>query len=254
MQPAAQTLPTVDSAVSTIRTEELVKEFGRRRVVDGVSLNVRAGEIVGLLGPNGAGKTTTFYMVVGLIPATAGRVLLDDEDITPLRMHQRARQGLGYLPQEASVFRKLTVYDNLKAVAETLDLTRAERTERIERQLEELNLTALAKQMAYTLSGGERRRLEISRALMTEPKFLLLDEPFAAIDPISVAEVQRIVTGLKAKGIGIIITDHNVRETLRIVDRAYLIHQGRVLADGDSTFLINDPQARKFYLGENFNL
>jgi lipopolysaccharide export system ATP-binding protein len=244
----------VTVATSTIQTEKLIREFGKRRVVDGVSINVSAGEVVGLLGPNGAGKTTTFYMIAGLIPATSGKVFLDGKDITSLRMHQRAREGLGYLPQEASVFRKLSVRDNLLAVAELLDLTKPERNARIDRFLEELNLAHLSRQMAYTLSGGERRRLEIARALITDPKFLLLDEPFAAIDPISVAEVQRIVVSLRERGIGIVITDHNVRETLRIVDRAYLIHEGRVIVSGNAQFLINDPQARKLYLGENFNL
>jgi lipopolysaccharide export system ATP-binding protein len=244
----------VTVATSTIQTEKLIREFGKRRVVDGVSIDVSAGEVVGLLGPNGAGKTTTFYMIAGLIPATSGKVFLDGKDITSLRMHQRAREGLGYLPQEASVFRKLSVRDNLLAVAELLDLTKPERNARIDRFLEELNLAHLSRQMAYTLSGGERRRLEIARALITDPKFLLLDEPFAAIDPISVAEVQRIVVSLRERGIGIVITDHNVRETLRIVDRAYLIHEGRVIVSGNAQFLINDPQARKLYLGENFNL
>jgi lipopolysaccharide export system ATP-binding protein len=255
---AAGTTPTVPSENArpalTIQTRDLAKTYAKRPVVKGVNLRVASGEVVGLLGPNGAGKTTTFYMIVGLVPATAGDVLLDDQPITRLRMHQRARMGLGYLPQEASIFRKLSVEENVRAIAETLPLAKAQRNELVARQLEELGLTHLAKQKAYTLSGGERRRLEIARALVTDPAFLLMDEPFSGVDPISVAEVQRIVLSLKARGIGILITDHNVRETLRIVDRAYLIHDGRVLSEGTSDFLINDPQSRKFYLGENFNL
>jgi lipopolysaccharide export system ATP-binding protein len=242
------------SAISEIETEGLVKTFGQRTVVNGVSLHFRAGEVVGLLGPNGAGKTTTFYMVVGLIPATAGRVRLDGADITRLRMHQRARHGIGYLPQEASVFRKLTVEENILAIVEVAGVPRSQRRARVEEHLTELSLTHVAKQKAFTLSGGERRRLEIARALVSRPKFLLMDEPFAAIDPISVAEVQKIILNLKARGIGVVVTDHNVRETLRIVDRAYLIHQGKVLTEGTGDFLIKDEQARKFYLGEGFNL
>ena len=245
---------SADAVAADIRTEELVKVYGARTVVDGVSLSFRAGEVVGLLGPNGAGKTTTFYMVVGLVPATRGRVCLDGTDITRLRMHQRARHGIGYLPQEASVFRKLTVAENILAILEAIGVPRRERPERVDEHLRELNLTHVARQKAYTLSGGERRRLEIARALVTKPKFLLMDEPFAAIDPISVAEVQKIILQLKSRGIGVVVTDHNVRETLRIVDRAYLIHQGKVLTEGPGDFLIRDEQARKFYLGESFNL
>ncbi|TVR52556.1 MAG: LPS export ABC transporter ATP-binding protein [Puniceicoccaceae bacterium] len=252
--PDSDPTDTPDPAAGALAARDLVKVFGKRRVVDGVSLDVQAGEVVGLLGPNGAGKTTTFYMIVGLVPATDGRVLLDGEEITRLRMHRRARLGVGYLPQEASVFRKLTVEQNLLAIAETLNLDRTARRELVARHLEELGLTHLAKQMAYTLSGGERRRVEISRALVTSPRFLLLDEPFSGVDPISVAEVQKIVLSLKERGIGILITDHNVRETLRIVDRAYLIHQGKVLVSGDSRRLIEDPESRRIYLGENFNL
>ena len=241
-------------AISEIQTEGLVKTFGTRTVVNGVSLRFCAGEVVGLLGPNGAGKTTTFYMVVGLVPATAGRVRLDGTDITKLRMHQRARHGIGYLPQEASVFRKLSVEDNILAIVEAIGVPRAERRARVQAHLDELHLGHVAKQKAYTLSGGERRRLEIARALVTRPKFLLMDEPFAAIDPISVAEVQKMILQLKSRGIGVVVTDHNVRETLRIVDRAYLIHQGKVLTEGTGDFLIRDEQARKFYLGETFNM
>ena len=239
---------------SEIRTEGLAKTYGTRAVVDGVNLTFRAGEVVGLLGPNGAGKTTTFYMVVGLVPATAGCVRLDGDDITKLRMHQRARHGIGYLPQEASVFRKLTVAENILAIVEAAGVPRRERAARVQGHLDELHLGHVAKQKAYTLSGGERRRLEIARALVTRPKFLLMDEPFAAIDPISVAEVQKMILQLKSRGIGVVVTDHNVRETLRIVDRAYLIHQGKVLTEGTGDFLIRDEQARKFYLGESFNL
>jgi lipopolysaccharide export system ATP-binding protein len=237
-----------------IRTRNLVKTFGTRTVVDGVSVQVGAGEVVGLLGPNGAGKTTMFYMIVGLIPASSGDVLMDDAVITKLGMHRRARLGIGYLPQEASVFRKLTVAENILAIAEATGVPRRERAARVARHLEELQLGHVAKQKAYTLSGGERRRLEIARALVTSPRFLLMDEPFAAIDPISVAEVQRIICDLKSRGIGVLITDHNVRETLRIVDRAYLIHQGRVLREGNGEFLIQDPKAREIYLGRDFNL
>lgn len=237
-----------------IETRKLVKDFGKRRVVNKVDVNVNAGEIVGLLGPNGAGKTTTFYMVVGLIRPTSGKVFLNESDLTKVPMYRRARSGIGYLPQEASIFRKMTVEQNIRAVAETLPLRRAERESRIEQHLTELGLDRLAGQKAYTLSGGERRRLEISRALVTDPKFLLMDEPFSGVDPISVSEVQKIIVQLKERGIGVLITDHNVRETLAIVDRAYLLHQGAVLCEGSADFLINDPKSREFYLGEDFNL
>jgi len=254
--PAASAGPASapETARPEIRTENLVKIYGERRVVDGINVSFRGGEVVGLLGPNGAGKTTTFYMIVGLISATSGRVLLDGDDLTRLRMHQRARHGIGYLPQEPSVFRKLTVEQNILAIVESIGVPRRERAARVQTHLAELGLTDLAKQKAYTLSGGERRRLEIARALVTRPKFLLMDEPFAAIDPISVADVQKIILQLKARGIGVVVTDHNVRETLRVVDRAYLIHKGRLLAEGTGEFLIHDEQARKFYLGEDFNL
>lgn len=242
------------AAPPKIETRQLVRDFGKRRVVNDVNINVSAGEIVGLLGPNGAGKTTTFYMVVGLIPATSGKVFLDDEDLTDLPMYRRARRGIGYLPQEASVFRKMTVEQNIRAIAETLPLSKAERNACVEEHLTELGLERLAKQKAYTLSGGERRRLEISRALVTRPKFLLMDEPFSGVDPISVSEVQKIIVQLKERGIGVLITDHNVRETLRIVDRAYLLHDGSLLSEGTSDFLINDSKSREFYLGEDFNM
>lgn len=237
-----------------LSTSGLVKVYGRREVVRSVSIDVNAGEIVGLLGPNGAGKTTTFYMVVGLVPMTAGTVSLDDADISRLPMHRRARLGLGYLPQEASVFRKLSVYQNVLAIVETLPVPRRERRDFVMMHLEELGLEHLSKQKAYTLSGGERRRLEITRALVARPRFMLMDEPFSGVDPISVSEVQEIILGLRSKSIGILITDHNVREMLRIVDRAYLIHEGKVLCEGSSDFLVNDEQSRRFYLGENFNL
>jgi lipopolysaccharide export system ATP-binding protein len=242
------------SAPSKIETRQLVREYGKRRVVNGVNINVSAGEIVGLLGPNGAGKTTTFYMVVGLIVATSGQVFLDGEDLTSLPMYRRARRGIGYLPQEASVFRKMTVEQNIRAIAETLPLSKAEREASVEEHLTELGLEHLAKQKAYTLSGGERRRLEISRALVTRPKFLLMDEPFSGVDPISVSEVQKIIIQLKERGIGVLITDHNVRETLRIVDRAYLLHEGSVLSEGTGDFLINDAKSKEFYLGQDFNM
>jgi lipopolysaccharide export system ATP-binding protein len=247
-------MSTPAPAGSEIATQGLVKTYGQRSVVNGVNLHFRAGEVVGLLGPNGAGKTTTFYMIVGLVPATSGQVRLDGTDLTRLRMHQRARHGIGYLPQEPSVFRKLTVAENILAIAEAIGIPRRERAAVVSHHLEELHLGHVATQKAYTLSGGERRRLEIARALVSKPKFLLMDEPFAAIDPISVAEVQKIILQLRSRGIGVVVSDHNVRETLRIVDRAYLIHEGRVLTEGTSDFLIRDEQARKFYLGEGFNL
>ncbi|PDH31389.1 MAG: LPS export ABC transporter ATP-binding protein [Puniceicoccaceae bacterium MED-G30] len=245
----------VDSEpAAKIQTRGLIRKYGKRQVVNGVDLQISGGEIVGLLGPNGAGKTTTFYMIVGLIAPTSGEVLLDGEDLSGFPMYRRARRGIGYLPQEPSVFRKMTVEQNIRAVAETLPMSKVERNDCVEEHLVELGLTPLAKQKAYTLSGGERRRLEISRALVTTPKFLLMDEPFSGIDPISVSEVQKIVVSLKERGIGVLITDHNVRETLQIVDRAYLMHQGDVLAEGSSDYLVNDPKSREFYLGENFNL
>jgi lipopolysaccharide export system ATP-binding protein len=244
----------VPSAPPKIETRGLVREFGKRRVVNGVDIHLHAGEIVGLLGPNGAGKTTTFYMIVGLIEATDGQVFLDDDELTDLPMYRRARRGIGYLPQEASVFRKLTVEQNIRAIAETLPLKKKERDACVQEHLRELGLEHLAGQKAYTLSGGERRRLEISRALVTRPKFLLMDEPFSGVDPISVSEVQKIIIELKGRGIGVLITDHNVRETLRIVDRAYLLHAGDVLCEGTSDYLINDPKSREFYLGEDFNM
>ena len=222
--------------------------------MDEVDLTLCAGEVVGLLGPNGAGKTTSFYMIVGLVSSTAGQVFFNNLNITRFPMHKRARLGIGYLPQEPSVFRKLTVEQNLRAVVETLPMDRQERRDCVERHLEELGLKHLARQKAFTLSGGERRRLEISRALVSTPRFLLMDEPFSGVDPISVNDVQEIIVGLKKKDIGVLVTDHNVREMLRIVDRAYLMHEGRVLCEGSSDFLVNDERSRRFYLGENFAL
>ena len=235
-------------------TEKLVKEYRQRRVVNGVSITVAAGEIVGLLGPNGAGKTTTFNMVVGVIRPDEGAVRFKSRDITRLPMHKRARLGMGYLPQEPSIFRKLTVEQNILAILETCRLSRAERALRLKYLLNELDMSPLAKSKAYTLSGGEKRRLEITRALVTSPKLLLLDEPFSGIDPIAVYEVQKIVRRLKERGLGILITDHNVRETLKLVDRAYLIHKGEVVYEGVAEQLVNDPKAREIYLGPDFNL
>ncbi len=237
-----------------IRVEALAKHYGQAVAVKNVSLELQAGEVVGLLGPNGAGKTTTFYMVVGLVPATAGKVFLDGVDLTAMPMWQRAQQGIGYLPQEASIFRKLTVWENVMAVVETLNLSPREAQVRTAQQLADLGLERLARQPAFTLSGGERRRLEIARALATNPRFLLMDEPFSGVDPISVAEVQSIIRRLKERGIGVLITDHNVRETLSIVDRAYLIHQGQVLVSGTPHDIVNNPESRRHYLGESFKL
>ncbi len=237
-----------------LRTKELVKKFKDKAVVNKVSVSVSAGEVVGLLGPNGAGKTTTFYMIVGLIPADAGKVYLNDKDVTSMPMYRRARVGISYLPQEPSVFRKMTVNDNIYAILETLDLTKQERQNRLDSILDELNITHLRQSKAYSLSGGERRRVEISRALVTTPKFLLLDEPFAGIDPIAVADIQEIITRLKAKGIGIIISDHNVRETLGVCDRAYILNEGEILEEGAPSTIAGSPKAKKIYLGENFAL
>ena len=232
----------------------LQKSFWQRTVVDSVNLVINPGEVVGLLGPNGAGKTTTFYMVVGLLPPDRGRILLDGADITALPMYRRSRRGIGYLPQESSVFRKLTVEENLLAILETLDLTPREREERLVALLRELGLEGLAKQRAYTLSGGERRRLEITRALISSPSYLLLDEPFTGIDPIAIADIQEIISRLKQKGIGVLITDHNVRETLQITDRSYVLYDGQILVSGTSKELATNERAREIYLGERFSL
>jgi lipopolysaccharide export system ATP-binding protein len=237
-----------------LTTDKLAKEYRGRRVVNGVSVNVCAGEIVGLLGPNGAGKTTTFNMVVGVVKPDEGYVTFQEHKITNLAMHKRARLGIGYLTQEPSVFRKLSVEDNILAILETCDLSRSEREVRLKYLLEELDLTPIRKSKAYQLSGGEKRRLEITRALVTSPKLLLLDEPFSGIDPIAVFEVQKIVRRLKNRGLGILITDHNVRETLKLIDRGYIIHKGQVLVAGSAEFLANDPKAREIYLGPEFNL
>lgn len=237
-----------------LSTEGLAKEYTQRRVVDDVTIHVNPGEIVGLLGPNGAGKTTTFNIVVGIVRPDEGEVLFEGEEITDLPMHERARAGIGYLTQEPSVFRKLTVRENILAILETCDIGTAERQLRLKSLLDELDLSSLSDSKAYQLSGGEKRRLEITRALVTNPKLLLLDEPFAGIDPIAVYEVQKIVRRLRERGLGILITDHNVRETLKMVDRAYLIHQGRVLVEGDAEKLVEDPQAREIYLGPEFNI
>lgn len=234
--------------------DSLTKAYRRRKVVDGVSLEVRAGEIVGLLGPNGAGKTTTFHMIVGITRPDGGKILLDGEEITELPMYRRARKGIRYLPQEASVFRKLTVEENIELVLETTELTREERKRRLEILLEELGISHVRKRKAYLLSGGERRRVEICRARVIEPYIMLLDEPFAGIDPIAVADIQRLILELKEKGIGVLITDHNVRETLGICDRAYILSQGVVLEAGGREAIASSKKAREIYLGEQFTL
>jgi lipopolysaccharide export system ATP-binding protein len=239
---------------SILETKNLVKSYRARKVVDGVSIQVREGEIVGLLGPNGAGKTTTFYMITGMIRPNAGYIYHNKINITEYPMFKRARMGIGYLSQEPSIFRRLTVENNILAILETMKLDKAEQKRRLEKLLNELSISHLAKQNAYTLSGGERRRLEITRALVTEPKFILLDEPFSGIDPIAVEDIQKIVRHLKDKGIGILITDHNVHETLSITDRSYLLYEGKILKSGTSEFLVNDKEARKIYLGKKFRL
>lgn len=244
----------MNSKPITLRADNLIKKYGNREVVQSVSLSVKQGEIVGLLGPNGAGKTTTFYMVVGFVKPNGGRVFLEGDDITSMAMYKRARKGVGYLPQEASVFRKLSVEDNLKAVLEMTDMTQSEQKEKLESLLDEFSLHKVRKSMGDTLSGGERRRTEIARALATDPKFILLDEPFAGIDPIAVEDIQEIVAQLKNREIGILITDHNVQETLSITDRAYLMFEGRILKEGTAEMLANDEEARKLYLGSQFEL
>jgi lipopolysaccharide export system ATP-binding protein len=244
--------------VKTLRTDALVKTYNKKRVVDQVSIDVKQGEVVGLLGPNGAGKTTTFYMTTGLIAPDAGRVFLDDgaghQELTDLPMYKRARLGIGYLPQEPSIFRKLTVEENLMAILELTKLSKPEREQRLNTLLNEFNVARLRHQKAYTLSGGERRRVEIARALVLQPSFILLDEPFVGIDPIAVQDIQTIIRHLRKKGIGILMTDHNVRETLSIVDRAYLIYEGRILLSGSASKLAASAKARKLYLGEKFSL
>jgi len=242
------------TGAALLRAERLSKSYAARRVVDDVSIEVHAGEVVGLLGPNGAGKTTTFYMIVGLTRPDAGTVFLNGEDVTTLPMYERARRGVSYLPQEPSVFRKLTVEENIRAILETLDLSADERRDRCRRLLDELGIARLAKNKAYSLSGGERRRVEITRALVISPSFMLLDEPFAGIDPIAVVDIQNIVTQLKERGIGVLITDHNVRETLDICDRAYILNEGTVLEEGIPARIAESPRAREIYLGEKFRL
>jgi len=233
---------------------ELVKTYNGRRVVDKINLEVHKGEVVGLLGPNGAGKTTTFYMMVGLVSPDGGSVLLNGEDVSHYPMYMRARKGMNYLPQEPSVFRKLTVEENIMAILETLNISRGEREERLHNLLEELDLSGLSKNMAYSLSGGERRRVEITRALVTSPQYMLLDEPFAGIDPIAVADIQDIIRRLRSREIGVLISDHNVRETLKVCDRAYIVNEGTVLVEGDPDYIAGSEIARKFYLGEDFDL
>ncbi len=237
-----------------VRTKKLVKSYRGKKVVNEVDVYVNAGEIVGLLGPNGAGKTTTFYMVTGLIHPTAGEVFFKERNVSKVPMYQRARMGMGYLSQEPSIFRKLTVQENVMAILETLPVSRRERNERLEFLLDELKISHLAKQRAYTLSGGERRRLEITRALVTNPSLILLDEPFSGVDPLAVYEVQEIIKELREKGLGVLITDHNVRETLAVVDRAYLMCEGKVLREGASDFLVNDEMSRELYLGPRFSM
>ena len=240
--------------MATLRTEGLTKTYGDRTVVKNVDLDVASGEVVGLLGPNGAGKTTTFSMVVGLVGPDSGRVLLDDHDVTSDPMYVRARKGIGYLPQEASIFRGLTVEQNILAILETLPLSAEERRNRLTELLDELGLSPIARSKAYALSGGERRRVEITRALVNQPKFMLLDEPFAGIDPIAVGDIQKIIFHLKSRGIGVLVTDHNVRETLRITDRAYIVHDGAIFRSGTPAGLASDAEVKRIYLGAEFRL
>jgi len=237
-----------------LESRDLVKIYSGKRVVNGSSINVKQGEIVGLLGPNGAGKTTSFYMIVGLVKPDEGEIFFQGENITHLPMYKRSRMGMGYLAQEPSIFRKLTVEENIIAILETLDISKEERKKRLKNLLDELELSHLAKQKAMTLSGGERRRLEITRALVTEPSFIMLDEPFSGVDPIAVYDVQQIIKQLKARGLSILITDHNVRETLSVVDRAYLMFEGNILCEGNQDFLVNDEHAREIYLGPEFTM
>jgi lipopolysaccharide export system ATP-binding protein len=240
--------------MSDLTAKGLVKIYHKRKVVNQIDVSIKPGEVVGLLGPNGAGKTTTFYMIVGLVKPDAGEIFLNGENITGFPMYLRARKGLNYLPQEPSIFRKLTVEENILAILETLDLQEEEKMERLQELLRELDLTGLAKNHAYSLSGGERRRVEITRALVTSPKYILLDEPFAGIDPLAVADIQKIIEQLKSKGIGIIISDHNVRETLACCDRAYIVNEGEILVEGSPDNIASSELARKFYFGESFNL
>ena len=242
------------SHTTELRAVGLVKRYGKKVAVNGVDITVRTGEVVGLLGPNGAGKTTSFYMIMGLIRPDEGKVFIGDAEVTRMPMYRRARMGISYLPQEPSVFRGMTVEQNLMTILEFMPLTKDQRREKLERLLEELDIARVRSQKTVTLSGGERRRVEVARALCTDPKFLLLDEPFAGIDPIVVGELQKLIVGLRDKGIGVLITDHNGREVLSIVDRAYIIFQGRILIEGPSEYLLNDPRAREIYLGEKFRM
>lgn len=242
------------SSIRTIRTEKISKIYNGRKVVDEATISVSQGEVVGLLGPNGAGKTTTFYMIVGMVRPDSGHIFLDDIEMTEKPMFRRARLGVGYLPQEASIFRKMSVQDNIMAILETQGLKRSERKERLEELLEEFKITHIRKTKAMSCSGGERRRLEIARALAASPDFLLLDEPFAGIDPIAVADIQSIISSLRDKGMGVLITDHNVRETLSITNRAYIMYKSQVLTEGSSDFLANNEEAKRIYLGESFRL
>jgi lipopolysaccharide export system ATP-binding protein len=253
---SATDVPTLPDAPGAVRlvADNLSRNFGKHRVVQGVSLTVGPGEVVGLLGPNGAGKTTTFYMIVGFLRADRGRILLGETDITRFPMYRRARLGIGYLPQEPSVFRKLTVRENILAILEGMPLSSLDRRNRLEELLAELDITHLADRKAYNLSGGERRRVEITRALVTDPKFLLLDEPFVGIDPIAVGEIQGIIQRLRRRGLGLLITDHSVRETLRTTDRAYILYEGKILLSGTARELAVDATARRIYLGEDFEL
>jgi lipopolysaccharide export system ATP-binding protein len=239
--------------VGQLLAKELVKTYNGRRVVNKVDLSIKRGEVVGLLGPNGAGKTTTFYIIVGLISPDEGSIILNNEDISVWPMYMRARKGINYLPQEPSIFRKLTVEENILAILETLNIDQKDREERLQELLGELDLSHLAKNKAYSLSGGERRRVEITRALVTSPHYILLDEPFAGIDPLAVADIQNIILKLKSKDIGVVISDHNVRETLNVCDRAYILNEGTVLVEGDPDYIANSEIAKKFYLGENFD-
>ena len=252
------TLPTTPPVPPTpgrlLRAENLLKRYKKRAVVQGVSIEVRQGEVVGLLGPNGAGKTTTFYMIVGMIRPTGGKVFVDDTEITDIAMYKRARMGIGYLPQEASVFRKMSVEENILAVLQMMDMSNADRKRKCEQLMVDINISHIAQSKGYTLSGGERRRTEIARSLATDPTFILLDEPFAGIDPIAVEEIMKTVATLKRRGIGVLVTDHNVHETLSVTDRAYLLFEGEILKAGTSESLANDPEARKLYLGEKFKL
>ena len=247
-------VPAAEDAPLLIQTKGLVKQYGGRRVVNGVDIHVRAGEVVGLLGKNGAGKTTTFYMIVGLVPPTLGHVFMGDEDVTHMPMYRRARRGIGYLPQEESIFRKLSVEENLLAILETLPMTDEERETRCDELLRDFGLEHVRENIAITLSGGEKRRVTIARALVTSPTLLLLDEPFSGVDPMAVHDIQEIILHLKERGLGVLITDHNVRETLSVVDRAYIIEEGRVLSQGTREFVTNDPIAREIYLGHRFTM